>query len=357
MKKQLRFVLTVPFLAIALLVGACSVSVGERADFGSFTIMTWNVHNLFDGEDNGYEYTEFLQSSGWSVEKYLGRINTISDAISSIVPLPDIIVFQEVENLNVLEDLALAIHSDFLWIHFAGNPGSAIGLGLISRHPLLDVKAHSITINGDTSPRPILEARIQPEDSEETFVIFTCHWKSKLGGDVATESTRRASARVILRRIHELWEDEPELGIIVAGDLNINYDDFYRHGASIVCALLPDDPYCVILTAGVQKDFIVITRNIPPMPVHFSQETIVMYSPWMGELEKGTYYYRNNWETIDHFLVSYQFFNNSGWVYEKTVILDIPPFANANGMPIPYNVRTGFGISDHLPLLMTLNYK
>jgi len=355
MKKQFWFFLVLPFVAAIFLSGSCSAPESENIDPGIFTIMTWNVHNLFDGEDNGYEYDEFLQSSGWSQEKYLGRLNTLSDAINRIDPRPDIIAFQEVENLTVLEDLALLIGKGHSWVHFAGNPESAIGLGIISRHPLLDVKTHSITINTDTSPRPVLEVKVQPiSESEETFVIFICHWKSKIGGDIETENTRRASARVILRRIRELWEEESSIGIIVTGDLNMNHDDFYRHNASIICALLPDDPYCARLTEGFQNDFIVITKNIPPTPVHFPLGTIVLYSPWMKELENGTYFFRNNWETIDHFLVSHQFFSNTGWEYIKTVIINFAPFANVNGIPIPYNVRTGFGLSDHFPLMMTL---
>ncbi|MCL2806346.1 MAG: endonuclease/exonuclease/phosphatase family protein [Treponema sp.] len=357
MKKQLFWFV---FLAALLVTGCagCTVPAGEETDSGSLTIMTWNVHNLFDGEDNGYEYEEFLQASGWSAEKYLGRLNSISDAISRINPLPDIILLQEIESLTVLEDLAEAISDvssgSYSWSHFAGNPGAAVGLGILSSYPLADIKTHSITINGDTTPRPVLETKVQTNDNVPDFIIFACHWKSKVGGDEITEHTRKASARVILRRIRELQESEPELGIIIAGDLNLTHDEFYRQNASRICALLPDDPYCAMLTQGIQKDYIVISRNIPPAPVHFPQETIVFYSPWMRELENGTYFYRNNWETIDHFLVSSQFFTDSGWEYQKTIVVNFPPFANANGIPVSYNTRTGLGISDHLPLVMTL---
>lgn len=182
----------------------------------------------FDGEDNGFEYKEFQESSSWSQEKYLGRINTISAAISGIGSLPDIILLQEIESLKILEDLALSLDNGYSWSHFAGNEGSALGVGILSRIELSDSMVHSITVGAETVPRPVLETRVDAGDG--AFVIFTCHWKSKLGGDNATERLRRASARIILRRIHELWKDEPELGIIVAGDLNINHDDFYRRG-------------------------------------------------------------------------------------------------------------------------------
>ena len=326
----------------------------------TITLMTWNVQNLFDGIDNGFEYNEFLQSAGWSQEKYKGKLHNISGAIGKLNPQPDIIMLQEVESLQILEDLAETMSNGYSWSHFANKPGASLGVGIISRLPLSQTKVHSITINGETTPRPVLETRVQTE--EGGFALFVCHWKSKLGGDV-TEKVRRASARVILRRIRELREKEPELGFIAAGDLNENYDEFFKQNARIVCALLPDDPYCAQLTGAdganveKQKDFIVISKNKPPLPVHFPENTIVLFSPWIDELENGTYYYKNEWETIDHFLISGQFFDNAGWEYEKTQIADFQPFASPGGTPISYNIRTGTGLSDHLPLLLTLKLR
>ena len=379
MKQQTFWVVIFACLFVTGCAGCATPAEEAAGDSNLLALMTWNVHNLFDGEDNGYEYDEFLQSSGWSAEKYQGRINTVTDAIKRIEVQPDIIILQEIESLKILEDLSHSLDSGYSWSHFAGNPGSAIGLGLISRCPLLDVKIHSITIDSDTAPRPVLEARIQAKEisaskksskekrssegdakesaSNKSFVIFVCHWKSKIGGDEATESVRRASARVILRRVKELWENEADLGIIIAGDLNQNHDEFYRRNASMICALLPDDLYCAQTSVGIQKDFIVISKNIPPEPVNFPRNTITFYSPWIKELESGSYFYRNNWETIDHFLISPQFFNSTGWRYEKTKIINIAPFANPSGIPSPYNSRTGLGMSDHLPLMLFLNMR
>ena len=334
----------------------------EGGSAGTLTLMTWNVNNLFDGADNGYEYDEFLQSSGWSAEKYLGRINSVSGAIGKVEPQPDIIMFQEIESSAVLEDIAGSLQGGYDWSHFANNPGASVGLGILSRIPLSQIRVHSITIGSETIPRPVLEARVSAGEGE--FIVFVCHWKSKLGGDEVTESVRKASARVILRRIRELLEEEPETGVIVAGDLNENYDEFSRHGGAVISALLPDEPYPAQLTGciggdgseepGLQKDFIVISGNKPPFPDHFPAESVVLFSPWMADLENGSYYYKNDWETIDHFLISGQFFNDDGWEYERAVIMDHQPFANSGGMPMSYNARTGSGLSDHLPLLLTL---
>jgi endonuclease/exonuclease/phosphatase family metal-dependent hydrolase len=351
--------------AVFIVLNGCSFSEKETEEEEtgrSINLMTWNVHNLFDGKDNGYEYDEFRESAGWSAEKYLGRINVISAAIGSVEPKPDIIVLQEIESLAILEDLARSMPDGYSWSHFANNHGAALGLGILSRLPLSENKVHSITIESDTTPRPVLETRIQTD--EGAFVIFACHWKSKLGGDDVTENIRRASARVILRRIRELWENEPETGVIVTGDLNENHDEFYRREASVICALLPDDPYSSQLTgcfgadseeiAVLQKDFIVLSRNKPPAPVNFPQGTVVLFSPWISDLENGSYFYKHNWETIDHFLISGQFFNGSCPEYERVMVVNNQYFSNAGGIPVPYNERTGTGLSDHLPLLLVL---
>jgi len=353
--KKLMFVFLCICAAVITFNGCAAAEPGEIENNAVLTLMTWNIHNLFDGKDDGYEYAEFQQSSGWSNEKYLGRLNTISDAVNKVDILPDIIMLQEIESVKILEDIAQCLNRDYRWSHFANNPESAVGLGILSRIPLTDIKSHSITIENDTTPRPVLETRIQTEYGD--FITFTCHWKSKIGGDDVTESTRRASVRVILRRIHEIWGREPQTGVIIAGDLNENFNEFYIQGADSICALLPDDPYCAILAYEndeAQKDFIVVSGDMPPESVHFPRETIVLFSPWVNELENGSYYYKHNWETIDHFLVSYQFFDNRGWEYDNTTVVNHEPFTNQNGIPVSYNQKTGSGLSDHLPLLLKL---
>jgi hypothetical protein len=160
------------------------------------------------------------------------------------------------------------------------------------------------------------------------------------------------------------------------GDLNENHDDFYRRGGKVISALMPDDPRAAefsglygidggsprsaAVIAETQKDFLILVRNKPPAARYFPPGVITIYSPWFAELRKenndssGSYYYKNNWETIDHFLLSPQFFDGIGWDFESARILNFPPFTNARGTPAAYNPRTGSGLSDHLPLLLIL---
>jgi hypothetical protein len=219
----------------------------------------------------------------------------------------------------------------------------------------------------------MLEARVTvpsgalPAGTEGlSFVIFVCHWKSKVGGEDETECTRRASARIILRRMRELLKSDPDLPVTVTGDLNENHDEFYRRSGTAISALLPDDPRSAEITglyglgkndpniAELQKDFIILSKNKPPSTKYFPPGVLTVYSPWAGELQDGSYLYKNAWETIDHFLLSAQLFSGTGWGFENCEVVNTPPFVNTNGHPVAYNPRTGYGMSDHLPLLLIL---
>jgi endonuclease/exonuclease/phosphatase family metal-dependent hydrolase len=368
----------------------CNVSGGEDKapeNPASLAIMTWNMQGLFDGIDDGTEYDEYRESAGWTHEKYKGRLNVIAAAIGGLERKPDIIALQEVESTMVAIDLAAALSAHgYGWTYFANIPGMALGVGVLSRFPFAQTRSHSVYIDGEIAPRPVLEAKINTAgaasgkaasgNGDNPLLLFVCHWKSKLGGDDATESSRRASARVILRRLRELAETEPDVPVVVMGDLNENHDDFYRRGGKVISALMPDDPRAAefaglygidgedaqsaAMITRTQKDFLILVKNKPPAPKYFPSGAITLYSPWYAELRNegdessGSYYYKNDWETIDHFLLSPQFFNGSGWDFESARILNVPPFTGAKGTPVAYNPRTGSGMSDHLPLLLLL---
>ena len=330
-----------------------------------FLAAEWNVQALFDGEENGNEYGEYLEKAGWTAEKYRARLNAVSQAIlkntdwKSYGPMshaspPELLGLVELENSGVLEELAGGTFSEYgyLWTAFAGIPGSSLGIGFLSRFPFKETRVHSITVGNETAPRPILEVRVEPEGKPLVFLL--CHWKSKLGGDETTEYLRRASARVIQRRLRELRASDPEVPVIVMGDLNENHDEYTR--SSALCALLPDNPDAAAAAAkaGAGNDFLVISGKKPPKASFFPEHTETLYSPWEDELKGGSYFYRGEWETIDHFLLSDRLFDGCGWDYADCIVLSQAPFTKANGTPNAYVPRNGNGLSDHLPLLLYL---
>jgi endonuclease/exonuclease/phosphatase family metal-dependent hydrolase len=351
-------------MVLALALSGCIIDPGsgKQEALKTITIATWNTQTLFDGHDCGIEYDEYREYSGWSEEKYRARLQSIAEAVNRMGgKTPDILALQEIENKNILTELAegALAEAGYGWTFFASNPRSSLGLGILSRLPLIEVKAHSINNSGKTAPRPVLEARI--EYGGQPLVLFVCHWKSKIGGDRETEPQRRASARVVHRRLRELGRENPSLPAIVLGDLNENYDEFYRQTGTTMSALLPDDLLAMELS-GCQSgnectdihDFLVVSRRKPPQAQYFPPGTPALYSPWGEEMQKGSYYYQGAWETIDHFLLNGGLFDGTGWEFGGCEALDREPFVNGSGYPNIYNPRTGMGQSDHLPLLLTL---
>ena len=347
--KHLFFRIFISICTTAFLAG-CGSSHAEKINV--FIAAEWNLQALFDGEENGKEYDEYRKSSLWTSEKYTARLTAISRAIQMMRQgsTPDLMGFVEVENSGVLEDLSAVLSKNGrFWTAFASLPGSPLGIGFISRFPIIEARSHSITVGDDTAPRPVLELRVEPDGKPMVFLL--CHWKSKLGGEKVTEALRRASAMVVQRRLRELRESEAGTPVIIMGDLNENYDEFFRQ--SYLCALLPDDPDAASLAHNA-TGFLVLSKEKPPRSFCFPNDVPALYSPWYEELSEGSYFYKEEWETIDHLLLSESLFDGSGWEFSGCRVLNQAPFSTSDGKPDRYVPRLGRGLSDHLPLLLEL---
>jgi endonuclease/exonuclease/phosphatase family metal-dependent hydrolase len=359
---------------LVLLGVSCEAAAGESAgpEQGKLNILFWNVQALFDGEDGGGEYADYAAAAGWSTEKYAARITALAQGIGRIpTGFPDILAMAEIENPQTLRDMAEGLGSlggrsaQYPYRSFAGISGMSLGLGVLSKAPIIRQQAHSFAGGEDAVPRPVAEVWVEAEGAP--LALFICHWKSKLGGDEETEGQRRAAARLILRRIREIEAEAPGTPVLVMGDLNENHDEYYRQAGRYICALLPDDPKAARHTglyrdsgaeaASVQKDFLVLSGRKPPRSAYFAEGAAALYSPWERELKGGSYFYGNDWETIDHYLLGSAFFDGLGWEFEDCGTLNIEPFVNVQGTPNLYNPRTGGGLSDHLPLHLSLKFQ
>jgi len=372
--------------ALILSAGCCKMEWPEaenktanRAE--NLTIVSWNVQALFDGSDNGFEYDEYKSEAGWNNEKYQARLNGISRVVDDQLK-PGILCLIEVENERVLEDLSKLLKTDYPWTFFAGAPGSSIGIGILSRFPFSEAKVHSIYFSESSLPRPVAEVRV--DVGSGPVVLLAGHWKSKLGGAENTEPMRRAEAGIIARRIGEIAAEDPEIPVIVLGDLNECHDEFEKNDGAYICALLPDTAAAAAAvktakaadaaraavtarTAGVARvisgalrpdfqDFLIISGQKPPKTAHFGSAKGVVYSPWLEDPDnsQGSYYYRYGWETIDHFLLNAALFDKTGWEYESFGVVTEPPLTTTGGRPNGYNPGTGNGFSDHLPIMLSL---
>jgi hypothetical protein len=208
----------------------------------------------------------------------------------------------------------------------------------------------------------------------ETLTLMLCHWKSKLGGEQKTETTRRSEAAVITRRLSELDAAKAETPFIMMGDLNENFDEFIRADMAYLCALLPDTPEASegvrslrgAPSGGIRpgfQDFLALSGAKPPRAGYLAAANGALYSPWMDEtlwegetdgLPRGSFHYKERWETIDHVLLNGAAFDGKNWDFAEFRVAGTPPFTNSAGLPAAYAPRTGYGLSDHLPVIVRL---
>ncbi len=315
--------------------------------------MSYNVQNIFDDSDNGTEYPEFDPGRGeWGTSQYNTRLFNLSEVIRrSVSGGPDVIALQEIENSRVAEDLVenYLKGMDYNYIIVTDTEDSAIQLGFISRLKFDEIKVHQIFLDGYNTGRPILEASLVTESG--TLVVFNNHWKSKLGGSEETEPARIAAATALKRRILELSSGNPQVDIVVFGDLNENWDEYRRIGGEYITALMPLDDILFPDLSGP----ILITGSEDEFDSSMEPESIILYSLWCEDSDmSGSYVYNDTWQTIDHVLMNSEMFNGTGFDYESFRVLKDDYLLNTLGYPLRWRTETGYGYSDHLPLILVI---
>lgn len=360
------FCMLQPLLFVSCI--SCENPLANRKPQTHFSLASWNIQAFFDGQESGTEYADYTTKASWNEVTYKNRLQTLTESIVTWPEPqtggeqagPDIFALLEIENAAVLQDLVLGPFAQFQYTYraFAANPNSPLGLGLLSRFPILSTRSHSLQTATYGTPRPMLEVEI--ELPGEKLFLFICHWKSKLGGMEETEAVRRSSAELLNRRIQELSREYADMEplVLVVGDLNENVDEYERQGSRFLTALMPADtvPETYPEAAGRHYAFIKVTGSSTDLSIQLSGP-ITLYSPWYSSPWPGSYAYQGTWETIDHILMSPAFFNGSLWEFGSYSVCDQAPFVNDRGYPNGFNPRTGRGLSDHLPILADFYYK
>lgn len=203
-----------------------------------FAVATYNVENLFDETDT----TGLDAEPKLSAEELAVKRAKISHAIGTLLRCPTVIGIQEVETAQLLRDLAadLATPCGFTYTvtHLESVDARGIDVALLSdpRRVVVDSAELSQTCTtidtgideGDLIQcptgqdplfsRPPLVVRAAVDDLLHTFVVN--HFKSKRGGEAATERRRIEQAQHINAIVAGLLADDPLARIVVMGDFN-----------------------------------------------------------------------------------------------------------------------------------------
>lgn len=309
-------------------------------------IASYNVENLFDMNNDGTEYEEYIPNGdwGWNEEMYRTKLRNTANVIKGIGA--DIIGLQEIESEAALKDLKAELNRQGLYYQyyaFAKTRNSAVNTALLSRYPIQSALKHPVNYSGKY--RDILEAKISVEG--KILRVFVNHWKSKSG----PESERITCAKRLLLRLKELPENEP---FVLVGDFNSHYEE-----------------YKIFLKSRKHNDtdgitginHILHTIDDDENPITYSsltKDNEHLYNLWyeLDEEKRWSHQYKGKGEGLDNIIISPALADGKGIEYVRRSFgrFDAPYLFNKGKIYRWQQSRKypkhhlGEGYSDHLPI-------
>ena len=319
-----------------LILGSCSTA--KRTLKKEYTVVSYNVENLFDTiDDPKIPDEEFLPESEkkWDNERYQKKLSDLSRVISEVNPkeLPELVGLVEIENQTVLEDLLntgkLKVHQ-YAIIHEESPDYRGIDVALIYRKDAFhEIRHETLPVVFPDDPqfktRDILH--VTGKIRNKTVHVIVNHWPSRIGGDDKTEPKRVLAALVLKRKVDSILMTDPKARIIIMGDMN-------------------DEP---------QNKSLVETLGAEAPDSRAELVNLMMPDKIAG---LGTYFYNGNWNMLDNLVVSKSMFkgsgikieNGKGYIYSSEWMI----FTNKKGDKTPNRSYVGNkyvgGVSDHFPV-------
>ncbi|MEW6716875.1 MAG: lamin tail domain-containing protein [Chloroflexota bacterium] len=231
-----------------------------------FSLMTWNVENLFD-----FNIPHPSSPPLPSVLEYKLALTKIANTILA-AGAPTVVALQEVENLEILEDLAnhatLAVYN-YQPILLEGRDSRGIDVGYLVRGDqakILSVEQRDAPGGLTSRPPLLIQIEITTDSGTLTIYVINNHFTSMSGGEAATEPRRTAQATWNVTILNSLLASEPNAYVAILGDLNSYYDslplDTLRQpGLHHVFELLPEDERYTYIYQGASQslDHILVT--------------------------------------------------------------------------------------------------
>jgi endonuclease/exonuclease/phosphatase family metal-dependent hydrolase len=361
-------------LLLALTVCAQPHEAGERPT--EFTVVTYNVENLFDVDGvalfDDYRLDDPDDPFGYSRIKFLTKLESIAAVLKTIGEGagPEVILFQELEADitpgTSLEDLDAfleryahttvaamltrewsANYAGFpaeLWLakmlsdhgmagyRVATTPSKGLDSGIahtnavFSRFPIREVRRFPLE-----QARDLIEAELDIDGPP--FIVYVNHWKSG-ASNPEREPIRVENAKVLRALIDARLQADPSADILVAGDLNAHYNH------AILFPEIQTGIKDVLGSSGAED---------------FSQSDL--YNLWFELPPEARYseVWRGRRGSLMHMLVTPGLYDGEGISYidgsfNKLVLPGLN--ADAIGRPLKWHFtgETGGGASDHFPV-------
>ncbi|MDP3586573.1 MAG: endonuclease/exonuclease/phosphatase family protein [Sulfuricurvum sp.] len=316
-------------------------------------IASYNVENLFDMNDDGTEYEQYIPNTswGWTEEMHRIKLRNTAQVIKDIGA--DVIGLQEIESETALKELKAELNRQGIYYPhyaFARSKNTTVATALLSKYPLKSALSHSV--GASRSYRDILEAKI--DFNGKNIHIFVNHWKSKSG----SESMRIQSAKVLKKLISNLDEDEP---YILLGDFNSHYEE-YR---TFVKSRKHNDTDGI---TGINHILKTIDEDENPITIKSVKECDdCSYNLWyeLPHEQRWSHEYRGGHEALDNMIISPSLADGKGVEYVRGSFgrFDAPylfykgkPYRWQQSRKFPKH-HLGEGYSDHLAIFAKFNVR
>ena len=359
------------------LLSAIGLTAFAVIEASSISVMSYNVENLFDLENDPRVSDDEFTPDGdaeWTAEKLHQKLTNLSQVILAVKNedgsrCPDVLGLVEIENREILDHWRKNYLGQCRYRHLVINRHTedepvrddrrGIKVALLSKLKLAGQPAKYLAYEGG---RYLLEVPLELNGNR--LVVLVNHWKSRIGGG----EDRRALGAKVLRARFEEWNNlDPYADVVAMGDFNDEPED---------------DSMLKIL--GITDDLSFWDRDLTQafiwntsfeefnlrQKLKEAQELIELGEPLkLEEVERywrqkrGTYYFHRDSKffQLDHLLVSRGLLDSRGFQYKAKSFRVIQPlgFTDQNGAPIPYksskNGAVG-GASDHFPIMIRLDY-
>ncbi|MGQ7869401.1 endonuclease/exonuclease/phosphatase family protein [Sunxiuqinia sp. sy24] len=322
---------------VVLLLSACQQAPLHK----KATVVFYNVENLFDTiDDPAINDDEFLPEADkkWNTERYTKKLEDLSRVLGTVnsEELPEIIGVCEIENRQVLEDLATTpplSDGKYQIVHIDSPDKRGIDVGLLFRKGEFKLMhQEALLVDPGFATRDILY--VYGKLGKDKIHLFVNHWPSRWGGTEQSEPNRLVAAQTLKNKVDELLAENPDAKIIILGDMNDEPDN--KSLAETLTAAAPNT----------------------------TSELYNLMIP-LDEQHQGSYNYRGNWNMIDNLIVSGALLSGSGFVVTDQLgaVFHRPwmEYRNKSGEMSPKRTYGGpnyyGGISDHFPVYFQLNWQ
>lgn len=311
----------------------------------------YNVENLFDTiNQNGRWDAEYTPEGRrmWDTQRYNNKLTHLAEAIADMTtpetPIgPAVIGLAEVENETVVADLVNRIDSvlqsrslqpwGLHYVHHDSPDPRGIDVAMLynpAYFEVTNVVNHSLTLPDEPQFATRDQMAVSGRLLGQPLAVVVNHWPSRLGGNAESEYRRIAAGQRCRQIVDSLRASDPDMGIVVMGDLN-------------------DDPRDKSVTDGLGAT-----------GVREETGSQGLFNPfrWIHDNGVGTLCYRGDWNLFDQIIVSGNLLADEvsdTLTYWKADVHNKPMLRTRSGKYKNYPLRTFSGdnylngYSDHFP--------